>query len=214
MKNPRPRPLPRWIEVPLALLGLLATSPFLLIAALAIKLTSPGPVLFRQDRMGRGGEPFRLLKLRSMVQRPEGGSQVTARGDARITGVGRILRATKVDELPGLWNVVRGEMALVGPRPEVSEYVDLADSRWRAVLAVRPGLTDPVTLALRNEEALLAGRPGNEDRETFYRERLVPYKLAGYQAYLERRTPWRDVQVLCATAFGVLLPRRHPPPEL
>ena len=212
----RGHPLPRWLEIPLTLLGLAATFPVLLVAAAAIKLTSPGPILFRQERIGRGGEPFQLLKLRSMVQRvdQDTDSRVTAWGDVRITGVGRILRKTKIDELPGLWNVVRGEMALVGPRPEVPRYVDLADARWQTVLAARPGLTDPVTLSLRNEEELLARLSGNGDREMFYRERLVPFKLAGYQAYLKRRTPWRDAQVLFATVLGVLLPRRHPPPEV
>ena len=204
-------PLPRWIEAPLALLGLLAASPVLLLAAWAIKLSSPGPVFFRQERMGQGGRPFTLLKLRSMRQDGQAGPQVTARGDSRVTGVGRVLRKLKIDELPGLWNVVRGEMALVGPRPEVPRYVDLADPRWQAVLSARPGMTDPVTLSLRNEEELLAPV---EDREAFYRERLLPYKLAGYQEYLARRTPWRDVQVLLATTLGVLWPGRHPPPKL
>jgi lipopolysaccharide/colanic/teichoic acid biosynthesis glycosyltransferase len=156
-----------------------------------------------------------MIKLRSMRQSVAGerGSQVTARGDTRITAVGRVIRKLKLDELPELWNVVRGEMALVGPRPEVPAHVELEDPRWQAVLAARPGLTDPVTLTLRNEEELLAGLSADE-REIFYRTRLIPYKLAGYQEYLERRTPWQDLKVLWATALGVLLPRRHPPPEL
>jgi lipopolysaccharide/colanic/teichoic acid biosynthesis glycosyltransferase len=196
--------LPRAVDAALALAGLAAASPVFLAAAVLAATTSPGPVLFRQTRVGRGGRPFTLLKLRTMRMAPEG-SQLTASGDSRITPVGRWLRRFKLDELPQLWNVVRGDMSLVGPRPEVPRYVDAADPLWQAVLAARPGLTDPVTLRLRDEEALLAGA---DDVEGFYRERLLPWKLRGYRDYLERRSWISDLAVLGATALAVLRLRR------
>lgn len=202
--------LPRPLEAAAAGAGLVALAPLLLLAAGAVALSSPGPVLFRQPRMGRGGQPFTLYKFRSM-RVGGGGPQVTASGDRRVTAVGQVLRRTKIDELPELWNVVRGDMALVGPRPEVPAYVDLEDPRWRRVLAVRPGLTDPVTLELRNEEELLR-RVGAGDAEFYVRE-LLPYKLRGYLAYLERRTAWSDLGVLWRTALGIVWPRRTAPPS-
>src|SRR4051812_25918202 len=174
-------------EAALAFIALVLSSPVFLAAAALVAATSPGPVLFRQTRVGLGGRPFTLLKLRTMragAETPDG-SQLTASGDARITPVGRWLRRFKLDELPQLWNVVRGDMSLVGPRPEVPRYVDAADPLWQSVLAARPGLTDPVTLRLRDEEALLASA---DDAERFYRERLLPWKLRGYRDYLARRT--------------------------
>lgn len=160
--------------------------------------------------MGRGGRPFELIKLRSMRVENKG-AEVTAQGDARITRVGRLLRKTKLDELPELWNVARGELSLVGPRPEVPKYVDLGDPLWQEVLEARPGITDPVTLRLRNEEALL-GR--QKDPEGFYTAVLQPYKLRGYVAYLERRSAWSDLRVLWHTLLTVLTPSRTPPPSI
>jgi lipopolysaccharide/colanic/teichoic acid biosynthesis glycosyltransferase len=166
--------------------------------------------------VGLGGRPFTLLKLRTMrtvatvAGTPEG-TQLTASGDARITPVGRWLRRFKLDELPQLWNVVRGDMSLVGPRPEVPRYVDAADPLWQSVLSARPGLTDPVTLRLRDEEALLAGV---DDVEGFYRERLLPWKLRGYRDYLARRSWTSDLAVLGATVLAVLRLRRPPQPEI
>jgi len=133
---------------------------------------------------------------------------VTARGDDRVTSVGRFLRRTKLDELPELWNVLKGDMALVGPRPEVPELVDLTDPLWVEVLRARPGLTDPVTVGLRNEELLMAGVEG--DRERYYREVLQPKKLRGYAAYLRNRN-WRsDLRVIGATAVAILRPGSAP----
>lgn len=201
--------LPRWLEVVLAAGGLLVLSPLLAAAALAVKLSSPGPILFRQQRIGRDGRPFVLLKFRSM-RRGEG-LAITAAGDQRITAVGRWLRKSKVDELPELWNVLVGEMSFVGPRPEVPRYVDLEDPLWRRVLSARPGLTDPVTLELRNEEALLATVEG--DKDAFYRQVLLPYKLTGNAEYLAARTALSDLRMILATLLGVLRPSRLPPPS-
>ncbi len=162
----------------------------------------PGPALFRQQRLGRGGAPFTLFKLRTMRQAAAGaaGSYVTAGGDPRITPLGRFLRRSKLDELPQLWNIVRGDLSFVGPRPEVPAWIELGDPRWQRVLAARPGLTDPVTLRLRNEEALLAAVPG--DREDFYRDHLQPWKLAGYADYLARRSAAGDLGARLAHPGG------------
>jgi len=202
--------LPRAVEAAAAAAGLVMSAPLLLLAAAAIVATTAGSPVFRQRRVGRNGRLFTLVKLRTM--RRAAGAEVTARGDERVTRVGRLLRRTKIDELPELWNVLRGDMAFVGPRPEVPRYFDAADPRWGAVLAARPGLTDPVTLRLRNEEELLAGIAG--DREAFYRDRLQPWKLRGYADYLSRRT-WRtDLIVLRDTVRAVLRPGTVLPPAI
>jgi lipopolysaccharide/colanic/teichoic acid biosynthesis glycosyltransferase len=202
------RGLPRSVEAALALAGLVAAAPVIGVAAIAIVATSGWPVFFRQTRVGRGGKPFTLVKLRSMRASTRG-PQVTARRDPRVTAVGALLRRTKLDELPELWNVLRGDMSFVGPRPEVPGYVDLADPVWARILKVRPGLTDPVTVRLRDEETLMETVAG-EDRDRYYRESLQPLKLTGYQRYLEGRT-WRsDIGVIWDTILALLPGRRSP----
>jgi lipopolysaccharide/colanic/teichoic acid biosynthesis glycosyltransferase len=139
-----------------------------------------------------------------------GGPEVTASSDKRITPVGRLLRRTKLDELPEFWNVIKGDMSLVGPRPEVPRYVDTQNPMWERVLETRPGITDPMTIRLRNEEELLAQVQG--DKEWFYLNILLPFKLRGYLEYLSRRN-WRsDVKVLANTALRVLVPSLERPP--
>ena len=195
--------LPRWVEAPIVAVALIAALPFIALAALMIAVTARGPVIFRQTRAGQHGRPFELYKLRTM--RPSAdGPQVTSTKDERITRVGHFLRHTKLDELPTLWNVLRGDMALVGPRPEVPRFVNVTDPMWQKVLAVRPGITDPVTLRLRSEADLLAQVEG--DAEQYYVNELQPAKLKGYVAYLAERT-WRgDVRVLLRTIAAVAFP--------
>jgi lipopolysaccharide/colanic/teichoic acid biosynthesis glycosyltransferase len=203
--------IPRAIEVVLSLLGLIVCAPLIALSAVAIAATSPGPVIFRQERMGRGGQTFVLYKLRTMRAAPVG-PQVTAGDDARVTWAGKLLRRTKLDELPELWNVLKGDMSLVGPRPEVPRYVDLENPQWQLVLRVRPGITDPMTLRLRNEEALLAEITG--EIEHFYIGSLQPFKLKGYVEYLRARSWWSDVRVLWQSSVAVILPGTAPPPPL
>jgi lipopolysaccharide/colanic/teichoic acid biosynthesis glycosyltransferase len=200
------RGLPRLVEALVAGLALLLTLPTIALAAAAVALTSPGSPLFRQKRMGARGVPFVMYKLRTM--RPTTGARVTKAGDPRVTRVGGVLRRWKIDELPELWNVVKGDMRLVGPRPEVPELVDMRNILWQEALAYPPGVTDPVTLRLRDEEQLLeAIGSGWQD---FYRTILQPYKLQHYLEYQRHRT-WRsDVSVLCQTGQAVLrLTRRQ-----
>jgi lipopolysaccharide/colanic/teichoic acid biosynthesis glycosyltransferase len=196
--------IPRWAEAMIAFLGLIAATPLIAALALAIAVSSSGPIFFRQKRVGQHGRLFDLYKLCTM--RPsDRGPQITSSRDERITRLGRFLRRTKLDELPTLWNVLRGEMALVGPRPEVPRFVNLKDPIWQAVLAVRPGITDPVTLRLRNEEELLA--EVTSDAESYYVEQLQPSKLNGYVAYLEERNWLSDIKVLLSTVGAVVVPR-------
>ena len=204
MKTPPVRTgLPRTVEAVIAMLCLALAFPLLAIAALLVYLDSSEPVLFRQRRIGRFGNEFVLFKLRTM-RICSGGPSVTAGDDQRTTWIGRILRKSKLDELPELWNVVKGDMSLVGPRPELPQLVNLSDPTWQLVLNARPGLTDPVTLRLRNEEALLTDVHG--DREVFYMEILQPFKLSGYLEYLRRRSWQSDVLVLWQTAVAIVLP--------
>ena len=201
--------IPRPVEVAISLVILTAVAPLLLVAAALVAASSPGPILFRHWRVGLGGKPFAMLKLRTM--RVEDGPEVTAACDPRVTPIGRVLRKTKLDELPELWNVVRGDMALVGPRPESRRYAVAARPEWQDVLSVRPGVTDPMTLQLRNEEELLEA--SGSDYEVFYRRYLLPYKLRGYHEYLASRTWKRDVAVLAMTLLVVVWPRVRPAPS-
>jgi lipopolysaccharide/colanic/teichoic acid biosynthesis glycosyltransferase len=167
---------------------------FILIAAL-IWLEDGHAPFFVQERVGRDGVPFRMWKFRTM--RPStGGRLITVAGDARITRVGRFLRRTKLDELPQLWNVFRGDMSLVGPRPEVRCYVDRYTAEQRRLLALTPGITDPASLALIDEEAILAGEP---DPERAYVERIVPSKMRLNLDYAGRATMASDAMTILRT---------------
>lgn len=199
------RGLPRAFDVILAAMGLLLTSPLLLASAITVALTSSGGALFRQKRVGRNGQVFTLYKLRTM-RRSENGPQVTSGNDLRITNSGKFLRKTKLDELPTFWNVLKGDMAMVGPRPEVPQYVKLEDPLWQRVLAVRPGITDPVTLHLRSEEELLVHVSG--DTEEYYLTELQPLKMKGYVDYLQTRNWHTDLSVLWQTLVTVVVPQR------
>lgn len=198
-----PKGIPRALETILALLGLVMAAPLMLVAALAVKVSSSGPVFYRQQRVGLGGKTFVLVKFRTMREEAVG-PLITAKGDERITHVGRLLRVSKLDELPELWNVAKGEMSLVGPRPEVPEYVDQGDPLWQEVLRVRPGITDPVSLRLRDEEGIL--RMAGDDLEHFYRKVLQPLKLNGYAQYMANRSPWSDLRVIVQTVWAVFVP--------
>jgi lipopolysaccharide/colanic/teichoic acid biosynthesis glycosyltransferase len=203
--------IPRGVEAAIALAGLVLLAPLLALVAIAIRLISPGPVLFRQQRVGLGGREFTMLKFRTM-RLTSHGPQVTAAGDERITSVGRLLRRLKLDELPELWNVVRGELSLVGHRPEVPRFVDLEDPLWVRALRERPGITHPVTLGLKDEERLIARAGG--DSERFYTEELLPFKLRGYVDYQQRRSAFEDLKILIATVIGLLGRGSYPPVRL
>lgn len=209
MKNQlNSRGLPRSAEIFLAFAGLMLLFPLFLIISALIKLSSRGTVFFRQTRVGRHGNLFTLLKFRTMRSDAEG-LKLTAQDDKRLTRAGKFLRQYKLDELPQLWNVLRGEMSFAGARPEVPEYVDLQNPLWQDILAVRPGITDPIALKLRNEELLLASV---EDKETFYVEILQPFKLRGWANYARNKTWKTDLLVIFKTFKVILLPNTAPLP--
>lgn len=190
----------RLIDVLAAAAGLLILSPLLLALALWVKLSSPGPIFYRARRVGRGGQPFHLYKFRTMVADADRrGPGITTAGDSRITPVGRFLRRTKLDELPQLLNVLKGEMSLVGPRPEDPRYVALYNAEQQRVLQVRPGITSPASLQYRNESELLRGR----DWETVYTQEILPHKLALELDYLQKRSVWRDLGLIGQTVLSL-----------
>ncbi len=188
----------RFIDILLSGIGLTVLLPILGLVAVGIKLSSTGPVFFRQERMGRHGGTFKIFKFRTMnVQNNDNGIQVTAGGDSRITPLGKILRKYKLDELPQLLNVLKGDMALVGPRPEVPEFASLFPSHYRKILRVRPGITHPITLRFRREEEILAS--STTPRE-FYIHKILPEKLAAYETNLEQNC-FQDLFTILQTVF-------------
>jgi lipopolysaccharide/colanic/teichoic acid biosynthesis glycosyltransferase len=191
----------RTMDVLFSLGGLIVLSPLLLIIAAAVALSSPGGVFYRAERVGKDGRLFKLYKFRSMVAGADKvGPAITVAGDARVTPVGKFLRKTKLDELPQLINVLKGEMSLVGPRPESPKYVALYTDEQRAVLRVRPGITSLASIRYRDEESLLHGA----DWETLYIEKIMPEKLAIDLEYIASANPWKDLQIILQT-FGAIL---------
>ena len=176
--------------------------PVLLLVALAIKIDDPGPVFYRQVRVGRGGKTFRIFKFRTMVvDADKKGLAITVGRDNRITRVGAILRKTKLDELAQLINVFVGEMSFVGPRPEVQKYVDMYTPYQRQVLLVRPGITDYASIAYRNENDMLAGA---EDPERMYIDVIMPDKIELNMKYLREISPAADLKLIFGTIFAVV----------
>ncbi|MCI7736749.1 MAG: sugar transferase [Clostridiales bacterium] len=176
--------------------------PVLLLIALAIVIDDPGPVFYRQVRVGRGGKEFRIFKFRTMVvDADRKGLQITVGRDSRITRMGALLRKTKLDELAQLLNVFLGQMSFVGPRPEVPRYVAMYTPYQRQVLLVRPGITDYASIAYRNENDLLAGA---EDPERMYVEEIMPAKLELNMKYLRRVSPLEDIRLIFMTIAAVI----------
>lgn len=186
-------------DISAAAFGLLLLSPILLLVAAMVKITSSGPALFRQERVGRGGKPFFIIKFRSMVaDAPNRGGQITYGADPRITTVGRLIRKTKIDELPQLFNVLRGEMSLVGPRPEVRKYIDMFAEDYMEILRVRPGITDLASVKYRDEAAIL-GAAADPERE--YVERVLPEKIRLAREYVRRQSLLLDLRIIFGTLF-------------
>jgi lipopolysaccharide/colanic/teichoic acid biosynthesis glycosyltransferase len=181
-------------------MGLLLLSPLFLLLALLIKVSDGGPVFYRQTRVGQYGEQFRIWKFRTMVMNADRlGPGITKDGDPRVTRVGRFLRKTKLDELPQLFNVLAGEMSLVGPRPELPKYVAQYTPQQRQVLALIPGITDVASIEFRNEEEMLAAASDTED---FYVTYCIPKKIALNLAYAARAKVWEDTKVILRTVLG------------
>jgi len=208
MPHSRFRPaLKRLFDATCAATGMLFLMPVFAGLALLIVWDDGLPVLFSQTRVGRSGRPFRIWKFRTM-RRDSHGGVITVAGDARVTRAGAVLRRSKLDELPQLFNVLKGDMSLVGPRPEVAEHVQLDAPIWQAVLQVRPGITDLASLLYRNEEELLAAAG---DPNALYRESVLPAKLLLNLRYLRSRSFWLDLKLILLTIRYSLLPRRFDP---
>jgi lipopolysaccharide/colanic/teichoic acid biosynthesis glycosyltransferase len=192
--------LKRAFDIVASAMALLLGWPLLLAIAVLVWVDSGRPILFSQERVGRGFRRFRIWKFRSM--RPANrGPAITVAGDRRVTRAGAFLRAAKLDELPQFWNVLAGDMSLVGPRPEVPAYVELYRSQYARILQVRPGVTDPGSVAYRHEEELLASVP---EPERFYREVVLPKKLQLAAQYLDRQSFALDLRILFRTLAVML----------
>ncbi|MBJ6749702.1 sugar transferase [Geomonas anaerohicana] len=183
-------------------MGLILLAPLWLLVAFWIKYDSPGPVFFRQERVGRFGTPFRIFKFRTMCLDAEAkGRQLTVGDDPRITRSGAFLRKYKLDELPQLLNVVKGEMSLVGPRPEVPRYISLYPDELREiVLSVRPGITDYASIEYKDENTILGQA---EDPDRAYVEEILPVKIGYYVRYIMERSFWVDLKLILATLVAI-----------
>lgn len=192
----------RAMDIVLSACALAVLWPLLLLIALAILIDDPGPVFYRQVRVGRNGKTFRIFKFRSMVMDADKkGLAITVGRDSRITRVGAVLRKTKLDELAQLLNVLFGQMSFVGPRPEVPKYVELYTPYQRQVLLVRPGITDYASIAYRNENDLLAGAP---NPEAMYIEQIMPDKIELNMKYLREISPLADIRLILKTIVAVI----------
>ena len=195
----------RLLEILISGGALIVLCPFFMLIAILVKITSPGPVFFRQVRVGRDRKNFYLLKFRSMVSDAENrGPLLTAGGDERVTRVGKWLRCTKADELPQFWNVLRGDLSLVGPRPEVPKYVKEYKLEWMRVFDVKPGITDLSTLQFRDEESVLKAAV---DRKQAYLDIVLPIKIELMLEYLDRRSLRFDLKILILTVWGITFGR-------
>jgi lipopolysaccharide/colanic/teichoic acid biosynthesis glycosyltransferase len=186
----------RLFDLVASTIGLLVLSPLLLLVSILIKLDSHGPVLFKQERMGKGFRPFSIYKFRSMRQGVNGASPLTIGADPRITRTGKYLRASKIDELPQLFNVLKGDMSLVGPRPEVPRYVELFRPDYETILTVRPGLTDLASLKYSDEASIL-GHSTNPEAD--YVARLLPDKINLAKEYIRRSSFLFDAKLMIDT---------------
>lgn len=196
----------RTFDLVVAAALLLLLCPLLTLIALAVWLDEPGSVVYRGQRVGRGGRVFAIFKFRTMTTARATSRAITVSHDPRVTRIGRVLRAAKLDELPQLVNVLRGEMSLVGPRPESPQYVALYTPEQRAVLAVTPGITGPSQLVFRHEEQLLTG----PDPEHLYQTVIMPAKLGIDLNYVATHTFWGDLAILGRTVGAVIRPGARP----
>lgn len=186
----------------LSAIGILILLPFFLIIATLIKINSPGPIFYKQIRIGKNFKPFKLLKFRSMIiNADQKGLLITQKQDSRITSIGKVLRKTKCDELPQLWNVLIGDMSLVGPRPEVEKYVLQFKNSFKTILSVKPGITDLATLHFSDEEHVLNNF---KDVEKAYIEKILPEKLKLSEKYVQNISLFLDINIIFKTLFKII----------
>lgn len=203
--------LKRLFDIVASFCGIVILFPLIVIVSILIKLTSKGPVLFKQVRVTKNGRLFKIYKFRTMRENREGNKQITVGNDSRITGVGHILRKTKLDELPQLFNVLKGEMSLVGPRPEVPKYVELYTEEQREILKVSAGITDYASIYFSNESELLGEA---ENPEEFYIKKIMPYKIELNKKYIKEIGIVTDIKLIILTILKILGLVKLEPKEL
>ena len=203
--------LKRLFDIVASFCGIVILFPLIVIVSILIKLTSKGPVLFKQVRVTKNGRLFKIYKFRTMRENSEGNKQITGGNDSRITGVGHILRKTKLDELPQLFNVLKGEMSLVGPRPEVPKYVELYTEEQREILKVSAGITDYASIYFSNESELLGEA---ENPEEFYIKKIMPYKIELNKKYIKEIGIVTDIKLIILTILKILGLVKLEPKEL
>ncbi len=198
----------RLFDIIFSFIGLLLLQPLFVVIAIMIKVDSTGPVFFRQGRVGKNFRRFMIYKFRTMVLDAENkGLHITSGGDNRITRVGRILRRFKIDELPQLYNVLKGDMSLVGPRPEVIRYVEWYKEDYERILSVRPGITDISSMTFRNEESILQG---SDDPERYYVHVLLPEKMRLAREYIQKVSFFYDVRLIFKTLYKIVFQLKVP----
>ena len=192
--------LKRCFDLFFSILGVLILLPLIIVVSILIKLTSKGAVLFKQARVTKDGKLFKIYKFRTMRENSEGNKQITVGNDSRITSIGHILRKTKLDELPQLFNVIKGEMSLVGPRPEVPRYVELYTEEQRKILSVPAGITDYASIYFSNESELLGKA---EDPEKYYIEKIMPHKIGLNMKYINNMGILTDIKIIMLTILKI-----------
>ena len=191
----------RLFDIFFSALGIIICIPVFITAAILVKLDSSGPILFTQERIGKDFIPFKIYKFRTMKKAGEqDGPKITKKGDNRITRIGRLLRKYKIDELPQLFNVLKGDMSIVGPRPEISEYVNLFKAAYGKLLSIRPGITDPASICYSNEEILLSG---SDNWEENYREIVLPEKIKLSLQYVDNHSIITDLRLIVKTLLRI-----------
>ena len=193
--------LKRVFDIIVSFCGIIILFPLIIIVSILIKITSKGPVLFKQVRVTKNGKLFKIYKFRTMKENSEGNKQITVGKDNRITGIGHILRKTKLDELPQLFNVLKGEMSLVGPRPEVPKYVELYTDEQIEILKVPAGITDYASIYFSNESELLGEV---ENPEEFYIKKIMPYKIELNKKYINEIGIMTDIKIIILTILKIL----------
>ena len=203
--------LKRLFDIVASFCGIVILFHLIVIVSILIKLTSKGPVLFKQVRVTKNGKLFKIYKFRTMRENSEGNKQITVGNDSRITGIGYVLRKTKLDELPQLFNVLKGEMSLVGPRPEVPKYVELYTEEQREILKVSAGITDYASIYFSNESELLGEA---ENPEEFYIKKIMPYKIELNKKYIKEIGIVTDIKLIILTILKILGLVKLEPKEL
>src|SRR3972149_3619496 len=197
----------RLFDILFSFIGLLLLQPLFVVVAIMIKVDSTGPILFRQGRVGKNFRRFIIYKFRTMVVDAEKkGLRITSGGDNRITRTGRLLRKFKIHELPQLFNVLKGDMSLVGPRPEVIKYVEWYKDDYERILSIRPGITDISSMTFRNEESILQGV---DDPERYYVHVLLPEKMRLAREYIQNVSFFYDVRLIFKTLYKVIFQLKY-----